>query len=93
VNRGSQGDLVFVALHLAVWVLKRPGSVEADGKAECVGLADDTAHGRFGIQSGEVVAAEIGVVDIVGKHVPYRDQDRCWMATMAFFLPSRCAKR
>jgi hypothetical protein len=46
VNRGSQGDLVFVALHLAVWVLKRPGSVEADGKAECVGLADDTAHER-----------------------------------------------
>ena len=75
MSRGARGDLGFVALrprwrgHAA-----RIGS-KRDGEPERVGLADDAAHGEFGIESGEAVAAENGVV-VVDEHVPHRDQDR-----------------
>src|SRR5664280_1606855 len=49
--------------------------VEADGQAEGVGLADDASHGTFGVLFGEVVAAKVVVVDVVGEHVPGGDQD------------------
>jgi hypothetical protein len=39
--------------------------VELDGEAECVGLADDTAHGTFGVQASEVISAQLVVVDVV----------------------------
>src|SRR5664280_1389996 len=44
--------------------------VEADGQAQGVGLADDASHCTFGVLFGEVVAAEVVVVDVVGEHVP-----------------------
>src|SRR5665811_568747 len=49
--------------------------VEADGQAEGVGLADDASHRTFGVLFGEVVAAEVVVVDVVGEHVPDGGQD------------------
>jgi hypothetical protein len=50
--------------------------VEAHGESERVGLANDAMHGAFGVEPGEVVAAEIGVLDVVGEHVRHRDQNR-----------------
>lgn len=52
-----------------------PGRVS--GQAACIGskrtvnpsafgLAHDAVHGQLGIESGEVVPAEVGVVDVVG---------------------------
>src|SRR5450759_208666 len=49
--------------------------VGADGQAQGVGLADDASHGTFGVLFGEVVAAEVLVVDVVGEHVPDGGQD------------------
>src|SRR5665811_2205670 len=49
--------------------------VEADGQAQGVGLADDASHCTFGVLFGEVVAAEVVVVDVVGEHVPDGGQD------------------
>ena len=60
--------------------------VEADGEPKCVGLADNAAHGEVGVESGEVVAAEIGVVDIAGEHVPHRNQDRVLHGDKGFLL-------
>jgi hypothetical protein len=39
--------------------------VETDGKAQGVGLADDAAHGAVGNAPGEVVSAQVVVVNIV----------------------------
>jgi len=39
-------------------------------------LTDNASHGAFGIEPGEVITAQIGVVGVVGEHVPHRDQDR-----------------
>ena len=50
--------------------------VKPDGVAEGVGLSDDAAHGAFGVESREVVAAEVVVVDVVGEHVPGRGENR-----------------
>ena len=49
--------------------------VEADGEPECVGLADDVSHGALGVAAGEVVCAQVVVVDVVGEYVPHRGQD------------------
>ncbi len=46
-------------------------------------------HGAFRIQSCEVVTAEIGVVNVVGERVPYRDRDRVLDGDNGFLLPSR----
>ncbi len=60
--------------------------VEADGEPQHVGLADDAAHRVFGVESSEVVAAEIGVVDVVGEHVPDRSQNRMFHGDNGFLL-------
>lgn len=39
-------------------------------------MAGDAAHGAFGVASGEVVAAEVVIVDVLGEDVPGGDQDR-----------------
>ena len=57
---------------------------------KCIGLSDDAAHRAFGIEPGEVVAAEIVVVDVVGQHVPGRGEDRVFDGDDGFrFTQSR----
>src|SRR5882724_5911090 len=60
--------------------------VEPDGVAESVGLAHDASHGAFGIESREVVAAEVVVVDVVGEHVPGRGENRVLDGDNGFLL-------
>jgi hypothetical protein len=50
--------------------------VETDGEPKAIGLADDAAHGAFGITFGKVVAAQVVVVDVIGEHVPHGGQHR-----------------
>jgi hypothetical protein len=61
--------------------------VEADGESQGVGLAHDASHGAFGVAAGEVVPAQIVVIDIVGEHVPHRGQDRVFHGYDRFLLP------
>jgi hypothetical protein len=58
-----------------------------------LGLANDAAHGAFGVELGEIVAAEIGVLDVVGEHVPHRDQNRVFHGDKGFLLPTRRMRR
>ena len=80
---GSRGDLVFVALRPrwrghAAWIgSKRTVNPSA--------LAWRTMR-RMASQPCEVVAAEIGVVDVVGEHVPHRDHDRVFHGDDGFLL-------
>jgi hypothetical protein len=67
--------------------------VEADGESQGVGLADDAAHGVFRVAAGEVVPAQIVVVDIVGEHVPHRGQDRVFQGDDRFLFPNRGTSR
>ena len=66
------GDWCLLCCAGGVWWLGGLDRVEAHGEPQRVGLAHDAAHGAFGVESSEVVAAEIGVVDVVGEHVPDR---------------------
>ena len=61
--------------------------VEADCEAQGVGLADDAAHRVFGVAAGEVVPAEVVVVDVVGEHVPDGGQDGVFQGDDRFLLP------
>ena len=61
--------------------------VEAHGESERVGLANDAAHGALRVEPGEVVAAEIGVLGVVGERVPHRDQNRVFHGDKGFLLP------
>jgi hypothetical protein len=59
--------------------LPRPalGWVEVDGVAEQVGLCVVMRRrNTIGVASGEVVGAEVVVVDVVGVYVPDGGQDR-----------------
>jgi hypothetical protein len=49
--------------------------VETDRESQHVGSADDAFHGAVGVAAGEVVTAQIVVVDIVSEHLPHRGQD------------------
>ena len=49
-------------------------------------MSDDAAHGAFGVESREVVAAEVVVVDVVGEHVPGRGENRVLDGDDGFLL-------
>src|SRR3954471_12729152 len=51
------------------------GSVEADAVAEVLQLGDEPVALAVGVAAGEVVAAEVVVVAVVGQQVPADDQD------------------
>ena len=67
--------------------------VEAHGESGRVGLTDDAAHSVFGIQLGEVVTAEINVVNVAGEHVPHRGKYRMLDADNGFLLAQSVARR
>ena len=72
----------------AVWI----GS-KRTVESERVDLANDAVHGAFGVEPAEVVAAEIGVLDVVGGDVPHRDQNRVFHGDKGFLLPTRRIRR
>ena len=49
-------------------------------------MAHDAAHGQLGIQPRKVIAAEVGVVDVVGRYVRHRDHDRVLDGDNGFLL-------
>ncbi|MDQ3765687.1 MAG: hypothetical protein M3460_31065 [Actinomycetota bacterium] len=61
--------------------------VEADGEAQGVGLADDALQGAVRVAPGEVVPAQVVVVDVVGEYVPDRGQDGVLEGDDRFLFP------